>query len=102
MAARAKQATPLYTSRRQAVKAIWAFIPLVLVALVARAASPADTIVPIDSVGIAGVRSQAVIPPKVLMGEELAQLGSLSVADALRYFAGLQLKDYGGIGGLKR
>ena len=101
MAACAKQATPLYTSRRQAVKAIWAFIPLVLAALVARAASPADTIVPIDSVGIAGVRSQAVIPPKVLMGKELAQLGGLSVADALRYFAGLQLKDYGGIGGLK-
>ena len=101
MVVRAKQATPLYSLWRRAARAIWAFIPLVLAAFVARAANLADTVVPIDSVGIAGVRSQAVIPPKVLMGEELAQLGGLSVADALRYFAGLQLKDYGGIGGLK-
>ena len=26
----------------------------------------------------------------------------LSVADAIRYFSGVQLKDYGGVGGLKR
>ena len=28
-------------------------------------------------------------------------LNSHSVADAVRYFAGVQLKDYGGVGGLK-
>lgn len=28
-------------------------------------------------------------------------MNSLSVADALRYFSGLQLKDYGGVGGIK-
>ena len=28
-------------------------------------------------------------------------MSSLSVADALRYFSGLQLKDYGGVGGIK-
>ncbi|CAM3817407.1 TonB-dependent siderophore receptor [Mucilaginibacter galii] len=38
---------------------------------------------------------------QVLKGGELQRLNSLSVADALRYFAGVQLKDYGGIGGLK-
>src|SRR5690606_22668265 len=33
--------------------------------------------------------------------KELGRLNSLSVADALRFFSGVQLKDYGGVGGLK-
>ena len=33
--------------------------------------------------------------------EALQRLNSFSVADALRYFSGVQLKDYGGVGGLK-
>lgn len=41
------------------------------------------------------------IPSQTLGGEELKKLNSLSVADALRYFSGLQLKDYGGVGGIK-
>lgn len=41
------------------------------------------------------------IPVQILIGSELKRLNSLSVADAMRYFAGVQLKDYGGIGGLK-
>ncbi len=40
-------------------------------------------------------------PVQVLAGDELKRLNSLSVADALRFFSGVQLKDYGGIGGLK-
>ena len=31
----------------------------------------------------------------------LATLNAHSVADAVRYFAGVQLKDYGGVGGIK-
>ena len=42
-----------------------------------------------------------VIPAQVLSGEELQRLNSNSVADALRYFAGVQVKDYGGVGGIK-
>ena len=42
-----------------------------------------------------------IIPVQRLSGERLRQLGSHNVADALRYFSGVQLKDYGGIGGLK-
>jgi vitamin B12 transporter len=42
-----------------------------------------------------------VIPSQQLNGKELERLSSLSVADALRYFAGLQIKDYGGVGGIK-
>ena len=42
-----------------------------------------------------------IIVPQTLTGEELQRLAALSVADALRYFAGVQLKDYGGVGGIK-
>lgn len=36
-----------------------------------------------------------------LSGAELQSLSSTSIADALKYFAGVQIKDYGGLGGLK-
>ncbi len=42
-----------------------------------------------------------IISPQVLSGDELRRMSSLSVADAMRYFSGIQLKDYGGVGGLK-
>lgn len=42
-----------------------------------------------------------VIPVQTLSGEELQRLNSNSVADALRYFSGIQVKDYGGVGGIK-
>ncbi|MEN0094065.1 MAG: TonB-dependent receptor [Pedobacter sp.] len=44
---------------------------------------------------------RTVIPSQKLTGENLKSLNSFSVADAIRYFAGVQVKDYGGIGGLK-
>ena len=42
-----------------------------------------------------------VIPSQKLSSKELETLNSFSVADAIRYFSGIQVKDYGGIGGLK-
>ncbi len=42
-----------------------------------------------------------IILPQTLKGEELQRMNALSVADALRYFSGVQLKDYGGVGGIK-
>ena len=42
-----------------------------------------------------------VIPSQTLGGQQLEKLSAHSVADALRYFSGLQLKDYGGVGGIK-
>ena len=42
-----------------------------------------------------------IIPVQTLAGEELQKLSVHSVADAIRYFSGVQIKDYGGIGGLK-
>lgn len=42
-----------------------------------------------------------VIPVQRLAGKELKKLSVHSIADAVRYFSGVQVKDYGGIGGLK-
>ncbi len=42
-----------------------------------------------------------VISSQKLSGTELEKLNSTSVADAVRYFSGIQVKDYGGIGGMK-
>ena len=48
-----------------------------------------------------GSRYREVIPAQTLGGKELERLNTLSVADAMRFFSGVQIKDYGGIGGLK-
>lgn len=47
------------------------------------------------------VSMRSAVPVQLLKGRELERLQTLSVADALRYFSGIQLKDYGGVGGLK-
>ena len=44
---------------------------------------------------------ESTMPAQILTGRELEKLNSLSVADAIRYFSGVQLKDYGGVGGIK-
>ncbi|MDR0332548.1 MAG: TonB-dependent receptor [Dysgonamonadaceae bacterium] len=41
------------------------------------------------------------MPAQILSGRDLERLNSFSVADAIRFFSGVQLKDYGGVGGLK-
>ncbi|SEW40416.1 Outer membrane cobalamin receptor protein [Chryseobacterium wanjuense] len=56
------------------------------------------TIIPVN---IQKKNFKEILPAQVLSGEELERLNSQSVADALRYFSGVQIKDYGGIGGLK-
>ncbi|QEC44839.1 TonB-dependent receptor plug domain-containing protein [Pseudobacter ginsenosidimutans] len=56
----------------------------------------------LDSVVVTGERSRReIIPVQVLSGAALKKLSVYSVADAIRYFSGVQVKDYGGIGGLK-
>lgn len=47
------------------------------------------------------VQLESPMPVQILSGKKLEKLNSLSVADAIRYFSGVQLKDYGGIGGIK-
>lgn len=55
----------------------------------------------IQEVTVIGRQMKEIVPAQVLSGEQLQRLNSHSVSDALRYFSGVQIKDYGGIGGLK-
>lgn len=55
----------------------------------------------IKAVNIYKKNFKEILPAQTLQGEELERLNSHSVADALRYFSGVQIKDYGGMGGLK-
>jgi outer membrane cobalamin receptor len=56
----------------------------------------------IDEVEVtARALAKDIIVPQTLKGDELERLNALSVADAIRYFAGVQIKDYGGVGGIK-
>jgi outer membrane cobalamin receptor len=59
----------------------------------------ADTTLHIDEVEVYGKRPLATA--QKLSGADLQALSTTSVADALKYFSGVQIKDYGGLGGLK-
>lgn len=60
-----------------------------------------DTLTTLNEVHIVKTTSRDLIVPQTLAGKELERLNSVDVADALRYFAGVKIKDYGGMGGLK-
>lgn len=62
-----------------------------------------DTVptVNLDEVTVTARSFNDVIPAQTLSGEALDALRNQSLADALRYFSGVQIKDYGGVGGIK-
>jgi len=63
---------------------------------------PLDSIQHVHEVVVVSKNTfREVIPSQKLDGAVLERLNAHSVADALRYFSGLQIKDYGGVGGLK-
>ena len=55
----------------------------------------------IDEVTVVARQEKDVMPPQLLKGEQMKALSTTSVADAVRYFSGVQIKDYGGVGGMK-
>ena len=55
----------------------------------------------LDEVQVIARQRKEVMPPQVLSGQRLVALSINSVADAVRYFSGVQIKDYGGVGGMK-
>lgn len=65
------------------------------------AQSKLDSLQQLQEVIVTAKTFNEVIPAQKLTGDELKALNSFSVADAIRYFSGIQIKDYGGIGGLK-
>lgn len=60
-----------------------------------------DSIKTIDEVIVTANRKKEIIKSQSLSGAEIESLNSTSVADALRFFSGVQVKDFGGIGGVK-
>lgn len=60
-----------------------------------------DSLQQLQEVVVTAKVQEDVIPAQTLSGSELKRLNTVSVADAIRYFSGVQIKDYGGIGGLK-
>ena len=60
-----------------------------------------DSILQLQQVELIKFDDSTVVPAQELKGDQLRALNSHSVADAVRYFAGVQLKDFGGVGGLK-
>lgn len=66
----------------------------------ARSAEASDTVVALNEVTVSATRPK-LATVQGLSGVELQSLSTTSIADALKYFAGVQIKDYGGLGGLK-
>lgn len=60
-----------------------------------------DTVFALTNVVCVGERPRYLTPSQTLSGDNLQNLSTSSVADALKYFSGVQIKDYGGLGGLK-
>jgi len=82
-------------------KRITSIVILLILCLAAYPQSKLDSLQHLKEVVITSKPFQEVIPSQKLTGKELERLSSHNVADALRYFAGVQIKDYGGLGGLK-
>jgi outer membrane cobalamin receptor len=59
-----------------------------------------DSVMPLKEVLVTAKRPP-IATVQSLSGAELQSLSTTSIADALKYFAGVQIKDYGGLGGLK-
>ncbi len=64
-----------------------------------------DSIKTLQEVNVTGEKKQnpysAIAPVQILNHEALQQINAESIAGAARYFSGVLIKDYGGIGGLK-
>lgn len=89
--------------RIYSVFSVWCILVLALgYALPAYAQADTITLAAAEAIApLRVVRATAVAPLQVLQGDALRRVSGLGVADALRHFSGLQIKDYGGVGGLK-
>ncbi len=85
-----------------AVGRICALLWLTISAATIHAQDASDSLRYLDEVVVTAQRTpKEIIPVQQLAGKELSRLSAHNVADALRYFSGIQIKDYGGVGGLK-
>lgn len=87
---------------------MWTFSKLLICVALASIATTAgaqtsrlDSVQTLGDVSVVGVKPHYLTPSQTLRGDMLRSLSATSVADALKYFSGVQIKDYGGLGGLK-
>ena len=77
----------------------------VALSISAQTDTPSDSARTLDNVTVVSQRERANVisskPLQSLSREELTLLGLQNLADAVKKFAGAQVKDYGGIGGMK-
>lgn len=91
----------MYKTRQHVIRYA-AMLLLAAQVMTASAQLSLDSIQALDEVTITSKQpSRTMATSQTLQGEELQALSNTSVADALKYFAGVQIKDYGGLGGLK-
>ena len=81
------------------------FMPGALVFTYRAVAQSDDSAKVLHKVTVSGLKKKsmftAATPLQTLNSETLQQINAPSVGDAARYFSGVQVKDYGGVGGLK-
>lgn len=69
------------------------------------AAQEVDTVQRLDEITISTQRAPSTLrtatPTQVVEAEQMERLGALQLSDAVRQMAGVTLKDYGGVGGVK-
>lgn len=82
-------------------KMVWVAVCCLGLSLETVAQSRLDSLHHLNEVVITAKPFKEVIPAQRLNGLQLERLNTHNVADALRYFSGVQIKDYGGMGGLK-
>src|ERR1044072_98083 len=83
----------------------YCFLFLVPVCIYRASAQSGDSAKVLNKVTVSGLKKKstfiAATPLQTLNSETLQQINAPSVGDAARYFSGVQVKDYGGVGGLK-
>ena len=83
--------------KRHAVLLLCILVPFA--AAYSQQPSRLDSLQEVGEIEVYGRRPLAT--SQTLRGADLQALSTTSVADALKYFSGVQIKDYGGLGGLK-
>lgn len=77
------------------------YLSMVVICFSARAAERPDSTISLNEVSVTAVSPRRMVTVQELSGADLQALSTTSIADALKYFAGVQIKDFGGLGGLK-
>lgn len=82
-----------------------AFLIVYLLTARPAAAQQPDTVQRLDEVTISTQRTPSTLrtaaPTQVMEAEQMERLGAMQLSDAVKQMAGVTLKDYGGVGGIK-